>query len=117
MTPLMYAAQEGYPAMVQYLLAARASMQKCEEDGLTPLHFAAMSACETTCRVLLDAGADIEIRDDEGKTAFEHVPDVFMRTPRDKMAWRELFRLDAFHEAPHAGACPPCGARNEGADD
>lgn len=90
LTPLMYAAQGGYPEACELLLQRGAFIGAEEEDGLTALHFAAASGSEGTCKVLLSYGADPEHCDDDGQTALEHVPDHAAATPWERNHWRDI---------------------------
>jgi hypothetical protein len=54
--------------VVKYLISIGANLNLTDEDGDTPLH-----ACEeaAVAAILLDAGANIDARNKEGKTALE----------------------------------------------
>lgn len=60
-TPLHYAATGGHPAIVGFLLGAKADIDSQSSNGTTPLMMAAMYGNEATVRVLLEAGADPRI--------------------------------------------------------
>lgn len=92
LTALMRAATEGHPRAVSVLLAHGASVHSCDEDLMTPLHFAAEAGCRDCCRLLLAAGACSASLDDSGRTAREAVPEEFTKTREEQRAWDELLR-------------------------
>jgi hypothetical protein len=55
---------------VQYLISAGASVNQRGKDGQTPLHWSAIRGFVRSSFTLLDATADIDIRDDFGFTPF-----------------------------------------------
>ena len=66
-TPLMTAALYGDAALVRQLLRAGADPNAADRAGVTPLMWAAASP--DTIRLLLDAGADVNARSDDGRSA------------------------------------------------
>ncbi|KNC46868.1 ankyrin repeat domain-containing protein [Thecamonas trahens ATCC 50062] len=66
-TPLHYAAQFGWPAVVGFLLEQGAEQSVCETTGDTPLHFAAFKGHTQVVRVLMEAGADPTVSNEDGK--------------------------------------------------
>lgn len=72
---LMLAAQYGTLPQVQYLVnqGADVNFQRQEEgdDGYTPLMGAAMAGQQEIVQFLLEAGAQVEAKDREGKTAYD----------------------------------------------
>ena len=75
------------------------------EDGCTALHFAACAGAGSKVRVLLRAGADALLRDDEGKTALQHAEEGGKQQAADAL---RNFSIDA----PPAGppeSLPPAG--------
>merc|ERR1719272_411257 len=58
LTPLMRAANGGYPEAVKVLIGAHANIKARDEDGMQPLHFAAAALCKASCQFLLEARTD-----------------------------------------------------------
>lgn len=71
MTPLMSAARAGSVPGVRHLLEAKASVGKVESEGWTALHFAATSLSLEVCKLLLDARADSQRSDVQGRTPLQ----------------------------------------------
>ena len=71
LTALHYAAFKGNLAMVKLLLEAGAPVNVADDRGLTPLMMAANSRIKNpeVVRVLLDRGADVQAKDEFGRTA------------------------------------------------
>lgn len=63
--PLHYAAAEGDLAAVERLLAAE-DVSAVDDEGWTPLHFAAQAAAPDVIERLLDAGADVNAVTEKG---------------------------------------------------
>jgi ankyrin repeat protein len=57
-TPLMFAAEGGYPALVRLLLASGADPKASNDDGWTALDAARTNLDATICRMLLEAGTE-----------------------------------------------------------
>ena len=74
-TPLMMAATQGDPELVQRLIDAGASLDARSSDGRTALMVGAETLGDRigTVRALVNAGADRTIRDDDGHTAAERM--------------------------------------------
>ncbi len=69
--PLQIAAMKGWTEMAKLLLSAGARSVINEKDDIwyyTPLHHAAEQGNKALVKVLLENGADIEIKDDQGRT-------------------------------------------------
>ncbi len=62
-TPLHVAAQHGNSAIVRALVNAHAAVNALTTTGAAPLHFAAASGDRESIAVLLDHGAEIDIRE------------------------------------------------------
>lgn len=63
-TPLHDAAMSE-PELARALIEAGADIRALDEEGMTPLHFAASGNAPTVLRALVEAGADIEARKNE----------------------------------------------------
>jgi len=75
-TPLLDAATNGWPLMVQYLHAQGANINARENIfNHTPLHKAARLGRAVTVETLIALGADQSLRDSSGKTAEETICD------------------------------------------
>jgi len=69
-TPLLHAAMNGWPNMVQLLLENNADVNRRETlGGQTALHWASRTGRPETVKLLLKAGADALIADKSGQTA------------------------------------------------
>lgn len=57
-------------ALVRFLEGKGADVNAAGDfQGWRPLHFAAVQNSPSICRFLIDAGADVDMQDDEGRTA------------------------------------------------
>ena len=71
-TPLHFAAGYfGTPANIQALLAAGADVMARDENGKTPLHWAAEYGTSANILALLADGADGKAKDENGKTPWD----------------------------------------------
>ena len=61
-SPLMWAASEGRPKIVAGLLAAGASIDSRDMEGYTALHRAAAGGKVKCLEILLDSGAEVDLR-------------------------------------------------------
>jgi hypothetical protein len=68
-TPLMYAAEGGYRAIVDNILMRGADVNLRNREGVTALMKAAESGNKDILSLLLAKGADINAKDNEGQTA------------------------------------------------
>lgn len=92
LTPLMRAAKEGRVQAIALLLDKKAYPNSRDEDGQTPLFFAAAAGCRASCATLLRAGADRSAVDNAQKDAFAHVPREFLRSTKERGEWISLLR-------------------------
>lgn len=68
---LLEAAKEGSTDMVRSLLDRGADVNAKDDDGWTPLHWAAVLEQPEIARTLLDRGADIHARNNDGLTPLQ----------------------------------------------
>jgi ankyrin repeat protein len=73
-TPLYRASQEGYTSLVQLLLTARAdpSGGRLDGAGTEAIHVAAGGGYEDVVRLLVEAGAHVDVPDANGHTPLHH---------------------------------------------
>jgi ankyrin repeat protein len=65
-TPLHYAARQGYTGLIAYLLDRDADVNMKTAAGSTPLHEAAMNGYLTSMEMLIAHGADVNAQDAKG---------------------------------------------------
>ena len=70
-TPLHYAASTGQVAVIEFLLENSAYIDAESPNGSTPLMMAAMYGSPESVKVLIQAGADLGIKNQLGLTAFD----------------------------------------------
>ena len=68
-TPLHYAAFEGGPEMIKFLVGKGADKDRLAPNGYTPLMLAAMSNQLEAARALLYEDVDLSLRNPQGQTA------------------------------------------------
>lgn len=104
LTPLIIAAQIGFPDAVPLLIAAGGRVNQSNSRGETPLHFAVQRRDIATVRALIAAGADADVQDN-----------VAGMSPRDyaRNDNRAASILAALDERP-AGAATTAGPRPQG---
>lgn len=103
LTPLMHAAHNAHRGVCDLLLCAGANLHAIDEDGMAPLHFAALAGSQECARMLLEYGADSNAKDDEGRVAMAHVPEEYMYTAADRTKWEEVFETKRVSEDELAG--------------
>ena len=90
---------------MRYLLKSGADARyRCEEDGTTPLHQAALLSDTTILEDLLAAGASVDDEDGEGATAMHYASQSMA------VVTLVIAGADVDHED-HAGRTPGCRAR------
>ncbi|KAK4163558.1 ankyrin repeat-containing domain protein [Cladorrhinum sp. PSN259] len=67
-TPLSWAAEMGYEAVVQLLINKGARIEAKDNDSRTPLSWAAEKGHEAVMRLLIDNGASAATKDNRGRT-------------------------------------------------
>jgi ankyrin repeat protein len=70
-TPLHYASSRGHLEVAQFLLANGAIVDSMSPGNTTPLMMAVQSGNEQLVKLLLDKGADIQLRNTNGLTALD----------------------------------------------
>ena len=70
-TPLHYACARGHLEVAQYLLANGAIVDALSPGNTTPLMMAVQSSNESLVKLLLDKGADLQVRNSQGFTAID----------------------------------------------
>ena len=70
-TPLHYACAKGHLDVAQYLLASGAAVDSLSPGDTTPLMMAVQSGNEPLIKLLLDKGADLQIRNSVGLSAID----------------------------------------------
>jgi len=70
-TPLHYASSRGHLEVAQYLLANGSIVNSMSPGNTTPLMMAVQSGNEQLVKLLLDKGADIQLRNANGLTAID----------------------------------------------
>ena len=81
-TALHYAATGGHARVAAFLLGAQADVNAESANGSTPLMMAAMYGNAATVKLLLESGADPQVRNDQGLSA----EDFAQRAGRDDAA-------------------------------
>ncbi len=69
--PLHYAATNGHLPVMSLLLENHAYIDAASPNGSTPLMMAALYGTPAAVRLLLDAGADATLKNDQGLSAFD----------------------------------------------
>jgi uncharacterized protein len=75
-TPLMDAAECGFPGVVRALLAHRAKVDARDVSGCSALTLAAMSDRAQIVRMLLDERAQVDLKDGQERTALMHAVEL-----------------------------------------
>lgn len=74
-TPLHVAAAKGYTKVLNLLLAARADVDRQDNDGWTPLHASCYWGQKEASKILISSGmADMEIQNYSGQTPIDIAP-------------------------------------------
>jgi len=75
-TPLHYACSKGHLDVAQFLIANGAKVDSLSLGGATPLMMAVHSGNELLVKLLLDKGANLQLRNTEGITAID-IADIY----------------------------------------
>ncbi len=70
-TPLHYAASRGHMEVAEYLILKGATIDSLSQSNTTPLMMAVISGNEPLIKLLLDKGANLKLRNDQGFTAID----------------------------------------------
>ncbi len=70
-TPLHYASSTGQLEVAQFLIANGAIIDSLSPSNTTPLMMAVLGGNEQLIKLLLDKGADLKLRNDQGLTAID----------------------------------------------
>jgi len=93
-TPLHYACTEGHLAVADYLLSKGGKVDALSESDTTPLMMAVRSGNIQLVRLLLDRGADLQIRNHQGFSAID-VAELFNQEEISKglrSRWERLYK-------------------------
>ncbi|MGQ0767554.1 MAG: ankyrin repeat domain-containing protein, partial [Gemmatimonadota bacterium] len=91
LAPLHLAAREGHAELVKVLIDARADVHLRTAEGLTALHYAAMSGPETAVRLLIARGAEVDV----SEPAWGHTPLMLAAASGRAAAVRALLKAGA----------------------
>ncbi|KAK4233920.1 ankyrin repeat-containing domain protein, partial [Achaetomium macrosporum] len=69
------AAEPGLQRMLAKLIARGANVDALDNNGMTPLHYAALAKDLRTLQDLIALGADVSAADNAGKTVLHHLAD------------------------------------------
>ena len=69
--PLIIACQKNHIEVVRLLLAAQAQLNQVMNEGWSACHPAAENGHAQVLEMLLEAGADVELKSDKGRTALD----------------------------------------------
>jgi ankyrin repeat protein len=75
-TPLHYACAKGHLEVAQFLIANGATVDSMSLGNTTPLMMAVQSGNEQLVKLLLDKGADLQLRNAQGLTAID-IADIY----------------------------------------
>lgn len=106
LTPLMLSVDSGHLDCVHLLILARASVCSRDEDGMSPLHFAASSNWIDVAAALVWAGALPNDEDKAGVCVMGHLPAEVVEDRPQVDRWRATLGLvpAALYEIPAEGA-------------
>lgn len=107
--PLMYASKRCDPEIMKVLIKYNSNINQVDEKGRTPLHYQAKQRCFAGIVVLVEAGADVDIKDKNNNYAIDYIIDSKfayylnwkMKDPRElgkEKKTRHLLRRDIANE-------------------
>lgn len=110
-TPLMMAVLDGYTRIAKVLLEARACLDRCRADGLSPLHAAVLREATLPPRageasmiaLLAEARADPEVRTRQGVSPLSLLMSSSVNAPHRSTALHNLIDIKADVNRPIAG--------------
>lgn len=86
MSPLHWACDRGHLKIVKYLLDSNMySIDDQDADGLTALHFAVSCGHIDIAKLLITRGGRLDLKDNEGSTAFDCAEDIEMKAFLDTL--------------------------------
>ena len=92
------AAMANYPASLRLLLDRGARINEKSDQGYTALHVACENGIADVAILLLEYGADINVRNCEGKKAFELLPNTQSSEATARIIIRETVKREALGE-------------------
>ena len=93
-TPLHYACAKGHLDVASFLLANGANVNAPSLGGTTPLMMAVQSGNESLVKLLLDKGADLQLRNAEGISAID-IADIYNKPEISeglRSRWQKLYK-------------------------
>ena len=107
-TPLHYACAKGNYEVAQFLLSKGAMVDSLSLGGTTPLMMAVQSGNEYTVKLLLNYGANLQIRNQVGLSAID-IADIYNQPVISeglRSRWAKLYKQ------PYPGPINPSGAKS-----
>jgi ankyrin repeat protein len=93
-TPLHYACSKGHLEVAQFLIANGAKVDSLSLGGTTPLMMAVQSGNELLVKLLLDKGANLQLRNAEGASAID-IADIYSKPAMSeglRSRWQKLYK-------------------------
>jgi ankyrin repeat protein len=93
-TPLHYACAKGHLEVAQFLLSNGAMVDSLSLGGTTPLMMAVQSGNEYLVKLLLDKGANLQLRNEAGLTAID-IGDIYSKPAISeglRSRWLKLYK-------------------------
>ena len=93
-TPLHYACAKGHLEVAQFLIANGAKVDSLSLGGTTPLMMAVQSGNELLVKLLLDKGANLQLRNAEGASAID-IADIYSKPAISeglRSRWQKLYK-------------------------